>query len=261
MKKLFVTILILLIVVVIIYLFYNFKSSQDNNSEIKVSSHLNSYFPSGGSGQIVSHTGFSLLYNEELEQPYWVCYILTASKLKLKVVERSNKFTIDKEVATFSAKPDDYKHSGYDKGHLCPAANMKWSEQAMKECFYMSNMSPQVPGFNRGIWKKLEEKERDWAMENDSLVVITGPVFRGEPAYIGENKVGVPHYFYKIIADISYPDYKLIAFVMPNKDLKNSLNEYIVSVDSLESITHLDFFDKVPFFEKIENISPESIWP
>jgi hypothetical protein len=112
--------------------------------------------------QIISHTAYLLSYNEEHEQANWVAYMLTSSKLG-SGLERSNRFLEDPLVASGTATNADYAKSGYDRGHLAPAADMSWSMQVMQESFYYSNMSPQLPGFNRGIWKKLEEKVRDWA--------------------------------------------------------------------------------------------------
>ena len=104
--------------------------------------------------QIVNHLGYSLSYNEKNEQASWVAYELTADQVR-GTVKRKDSFRSDPLIKTGSASLSDYKGSGYDRGHLAPAADMKWSTTAMSESFFMSNMSPQLPGFNRGIWKKL----------------------------------------------------------------------------------------------------------
>ena len=119
---------------------------------------------------------------------------------------------------------------------------MNYSQVAMRECFYMSNMSPQEPGFNRGIWRELEEKVRQWALKNDSLIVITGPIFTQDMETIGKNEVAVPIAFYKVVADISWPTYKEIAFIIPNKASNNAIKSFAVSVNSVEIVTGLDFF-------------------
>ena len=119
------------------------------------------YLPSQQSnGQIVHHANYTLQYNEEHEQASWVAYRLTSHHLQNPSTKRKDNFRSDPKVKTGSATLSDYKGSGYDRGHLAPAADFKWSSTAMSESFYMSNMSPQVPGFNRGIWKKLESKIR-----------------------------------------------------------------------------------------------------
>ena len=188
----------------------------------------------------VKHRLYTLCYNEKYEQAEWVCYTLSKEILSFPSVKRSNDFRIDHLVKTGSAISRDYKGSGFDRGHLAPAADMSYDESVMSESFYMSNMSPQHPGFNRGIWKKLEEQVRIWAVQEDEIIVITGPVLSGITSYIGSNKVGVPEYFYKVIID-KEPEFKVIAFILKNEPSKLSLSNFTVSVDSLERLTGLDF--------------------
>jgi endonuclease G len=212
-------------------------------------------------GQIIEHKAYSLMYNEKNEQPEWVIYYLTKKNVESKKkYKRSETFYEDKAVTTGSALPKDYKKSGYDKGHLCPAADMNWDKQAMLETFYMSNMSPQLPGFNRGIWKELEEQTREWAVENDSLIIITGPVLEKNLKQIGQNEVSVPKYYYKIITDISYPEYKSIAFVLKNEASDKDIFTYAVSIDSVESLTKIDFFPNNKAFEKMEHTIDVTLW-
>jgi endonuclease G len=128
---------------------------------------------------------------------------------------------------------------------------MKWSRQAMSESFLLSNMSPQEGSFNRGIWKRLEEQVREWAIEKDSIYVISGPVFRDIRDTIGENKVGVPGYYFKVLADLSPPGHSMIAFLLPNEGSRAELNRFAISVDSLESFTGYDFFAAAPDQEVI----------
>lgn len=194
---------------------------------------------------IIFHKGYSLLYNEKHEQASWVAYELTKNET-IKAFQRTNKFIIDPYVKTGSATNADYIGSGFDKGHLAPAADMSWSEVAMIESFYLSNMSPQLPSFNRGIWKKLEELVRNWAYENESIYVVTGPVLRDSLPTIGESKVSVPEYFYKVILDYSEPDLKGICFLIPNKISNEPLQNYAMSIDSLENLTHIDFYPLLP---------------
>lgn len=194
---------------------------------------------------IIYHVGYALLYNEQHEQATWVAYELTKEETT-KLFDRTNKFIVDPKVKTGTATNKDYEGYGFDRGHLAPAADMSWSDIAMKESFYFSNMSPQVPNFNRGIWKKLEEQVRQWAIENNSLHVITGPVLSDNLQIIGINKVSVPNYYYKAILDYSEPDIKGIGFIMPNTKLKDSIQHYAVSIDSLESFTGIDFFHLLP---------------
>lgn len=195
--------------------------------------------------EVVRHLGYTLSYNEKHEQANWVAYVLTAAKV-VKTVKRSNHFCIDEAVSSGSATEDDYKNSGYDRGHLAPAGDMEWNEQAMEESFYYSNMSPQVPAFNRGIWKHLEELVRQWAKENQTIYIVTGPVLKGDLSTIGPDNVSVPHYYYKVILDYTEPELKGIGFIIPNASSQRPLQDYAVTIDSVEKVTGIDFFSALP---------------
>ncbi len=212
---------------------------------------------------LLRYTGFTISYNEDNEQPAWVAYILTRSEVQSGNEVRSENFRPDKNISTGSATLKDYSGSGYDRGHMAPAADMKWSTVAMSESFLLSNMSPQEQGFNRGIWSRLEARVRDWAVKNDSILVITGPVLKGINKFIGENHVGVPYYFFKVIADISAPSYKVIAFLLQNQISSSDIMQYAVTVDSVERITGYDFFpsmqDKV-MKERLEKNIYTRLW-
>ena len=199
--------------------------------------------------QIVKHSGFTLSYNEKYEQASWVAYELTADEL-IKRVKRSDSFKKDSKVSTGSSLPSDYAKSGYDRGHLAPAADLSWSEATMKESFYMSNMSPQKPGFNRGIWKKLEGYVRQWAFDNGAIYVVTGGVLKDIDQYIGKSNVGVPKYYYKVILDYSGPEKKGIGFILPNQSSSKKLQLLAVTIDDIELITGIDFFHSIPDSEE-----------
>jgi endonuclease G len=210
---------------------------------------------------VISHTGFTLSYNEKHEQANWVAYQLTKEETD-KIFKRTNKFLQDPKVRTGSATDEDYKNSGYDRGHLAPAADMGWSAETMAESFYYSNMSPQTPAFNRGIWKKLEELVRDWAIENEDIYVVTGPVLKNDLKTIGVNHVSVPEYYYKVILDYTKPEIKGIGFLLPNEESKKEVYNFAVSIDSVESFTGIDFFPRLPDEEekKIEKSICLSCW-
>lgn len=124
---------------------------------------------------------------------------------------------------------------------------MKWSEKAMDESFFMSNMSPQVAGFNRGIWRVLEEHVRDWAVENEDVYVVTGPVLTDGPYQtLGDNQVAIPKRFYKVILDYREPDLKAIGFILLNEKSDKPLMALMVSVDTVEQVTGIDFFHLLP---------------
>ena len=153
---------------------------------------------------------------------------------------RTDDFRPDPLVSTGSASLADYSGSGYDRGHLCPAADMKLNKTSMSETFYLSNMSPQVAGFNRGIWSMVEDQVRKWAIEFNGLDVATGPIFKDNLGTIGADKVTVPGYYYKVL----YSEKKkiMIGLILPNASSSKSLDQFVVTVDEIEKETGIDFF-------------------
>lgn len=208
------------------------------------------------SDNVVKHTYYSLSYNEKFEQANWVYYTLTNQMVLDGGEERSNKFKVDQKVATGSAKSSDYTKSGYDRGHLCPAADMDFDPIAMNESFLMSNISPQAPDFNRGIWKELETEVRNWAKKERKIYVVTGPVFKDNKGIIGTSNVLVPGYFFKVIYEETNEP-KIIAFVFPNRKSDRPLTDFAVPVDEAEKLTGFDFFSQLP--DEIENRLEERV--
>ncbi|MBO4231837.1 MAG: DNA/RNA non-specific endonuclease [Bacteroidales bacterium] len=213
-----------------------------------------------GNNQIVSHFAYTLSYNEQHEQADWVAYLLTRERVSNKITSRSDNFRPDPFVKTGSAELIDYKSvddngTHYDRGHLAPAADMAWDNKAMSESFFLSNMSPQTAGFNRGIWKNLEELLRAWALEYDTLFVATGPVLTSALPKLGVNKVSIPEYYYKVILRLSENDTLAIGFILPNASSKAQLSSFAVTIDSVETFTGIDFFPALPdeFEEKVES--------
>ena len=205
-----------------------------------------SYGVPGKADSIVEREGYALGYIEKHEQPAWVQYIMTSEEVSRRAAKRGDDFRPDPAVPTGSATPQDYTRSGYDRGHLAPAADMSFSGKTMSESFYMSNMSPQAPQFNRGIWSKLEKQVRHFATREKRIVVVTGPILPAEKTItIGANKVTVPQYYYKVIYDTTPPE-KMIGFVLPNKGSSADLRTFVVTVDRVEELTGLDFFSAVP---------------
>jgi endonuclease G len=200
------------------------------------------YLPATIDGnQIIAYTQFTLSYNEEHEQADWVAYELTRDEVAMKE-DRCNCFKSDKNVITKSASKNDYLNSGFDLGHLSPSADNNMSKKANKESFRMSNISPQLPGFNRGIWKQLEEWVRDQATQRGSVYVITGPVFVNNLGSIGKNEVTIPGYFYKVLLRKDNQKMLSIAFLVPHLECSNKLKDYVVPVNSIETLTGIDFF-------------------
>ena len=205
---------------------------------------------------LICHTGYCLSYDERFKLAKWVAYELTLEETQ-GTIGRSDKFKQDPLIIRNSATLEDYKKSGFDRGHLAPAADMKWSLQAMQESFYLSNMCPQDKSFNRGIWKKLEELVREWAIVNKSIYITTGPILEEGLQTIGPNKIPIPKTFYKVILDYTQPEIKAIGFLIPNQGSSFPISTYAIPIDSVEKITHLDFFEKLP--DNIENRIEQSV--
>lgn len=197
---------------------------------------------SGPDENLKVYKEFSLSYSDEYRQPFWVAYELSRKELQ-QVAQRSNNFRIDKTIGTKWASLEDYKGSGYHRGHICRANYCKSSPEAYKESFYFSNISPQLAGFNSGggNWYNLEILEEQYALVKESIYAVSGPVFKNNLGVIGKNKIVVPGYFYKAFL---CPDLKhAIGFLLPHDEnkVKDPL-QFAITIDSLESFTGIDFF-------------------
>lgn len=183
--------------------------------------------------QIIHHLGFTLSYNETCEQANWVYYMVTKSDLEHPVASRLDRFIEDTLIKTGSASHLDYYKSGYDKGHIAPSASFIHNQTLNNETFIMSNMSPQDPSFNRGMWKKLETYERSLAIDLDTVYVIAGPLLDSISKHIGKNEVCVPMYYFKVFIDSNMNIIE--CYVMKNQKLYGKLSDFIVDVKYLES--------------------------
>ena len=249
----------ILVVVFTVYLFG--KQKPESDRAIQQLNNFN-YLPTSTTKEIVKHHHYTLSYSEKDEQAEWVAYELTAEETQPKF-KRSNHFVSDPEVRTGSATPDDYKKSGYDRGHLAPAADMEFAADAEKECFYMSNMSPQDKAFNRGIWNQLEEQVRYWARTYGKIYVVTAGVLSKTQGFIGHsNHVSIPKYFYKTILTDYNCKLHLLTVLLPNEEGHNSLQSYSITTDSLEKLTHIDFWHTLPdsVESKLESRIEQNFW-
>ncbi len=275
---LFKTGLFALLAGVAFWLFNQFGGKKDNDpaeNQVKTESPLpnpsspnpvcqvpENILPASTTGEVVRHTYYVLSYNEDNEQAEWVAYELTRDRLNENWAERPNTFRPDPDVRTESATPRDYNGSGYDKGHLCPAADMAFDEKAIDETFYMSNMSPQVGAFNGGVWRELEECTRDWARKFKRLYVATGPVLNQTPlGAIGFSKVTVPASYYKVL--YAPEQHRAIAFILPNAMSTRPVMDYACSIDQVEKLTGLDFFPDLlkGLDEELEASLDKEAWP
>jgi endonuclease G len=244
------------------------ESSIENKAKSSIKNKFNQpqeikdYFPRSN-GEIVNHAFYTLSYMEKYEQAEWVCYPLSKTILRKPNIPRSDWFNPDPDVSTESAKHFQYKGSGYTRGHLAPAADMSHDKIAMDECFYMSNMSPQLRGLNNGIWRELEEQSRDWTFQNNEVYIVSGPVFVPPIRYFKKHNIAIPNAFFKIIFDIDGPEKKAIAFLIPHEVSDRPLHDFSMSVDELEERTGHDFFagmDK-SLIDYVESSFDKSKWP
>lgn len=199
------------------------------------------YLPSSTTGAVVRHGHYTLSYSEAHEQAQWVAYSLRREHLTDH--ERERPFFIeDPKVGSGSADWRNYRGSGYDRGHLCPAGDRRFSKEAYDETFYTSNISPQDRDFNAGIWNRLEQQVRQWCRKHGDLIVVTGGVLEEGLEEIGSEGVDVPRAFYKIVLRRQGQDMDALAFLMPGVESSRPLSDFLVSIDSLEVLTGLDFF-------------------
>lgn len=220
-----------------------------------------SFLPNSTTGVVIKHTFYALSYSGKHEQPEWVAYYLKGDNGYATHFKRP-RFSKDPKVISQSANSNNYKKSGFDRGHLCAAADMKFSKQAFDETFFMSNVSPQKHSFNDGVWKRLEEKVRYWAQKNQGVYVVTGGVLQKELPTIGPEKVAVPNYFYKVLLSYTNGKYKMIGFLVPHKNSKQPLFTFVVSVDLIEKMTGIDFYSQLndAIESKLEKQSDYKSW-
>ena len=262
MKKRIISVIIL-ITVLSFYWFQEKQEDKTNSSIINVDTKTSdfNYLPTSTTGAIIKHNGYNLSYSEKHEQAEWVAYSL--DKKDIVFTNRKRPYFIgDPKVKTTSASWRNYKKSGYDRGHLCPAGDRRLTEGSYNETFYTSNISPQKHNFNAGIWNKLEQKTRYWAKKYNHLYVITGGILENNLKTIGSEKVSIPKQFYKILLDYTQPEIKAIAFLLPHQESKKPLYEFVVSIDELEQKTGIDFFHHLPddLENKLEKSSSYKGW-
>ena len=200
----------------------------------------------GKADVVIDRRGFAVGFSNKHRQPLWVIYKLTAEELQTEPHKRSNRFKHDPLIPR-SAYPKEYTRSGFDRGYLAPAADMAFSKQTMLDSFLMSNMSPQLPGFNRGVWKRLEELVSAIALKEKEIYVVTGAIFppASEAKHLPSGSITIPQAFYKVIYDLTPPQ-KMIGFIIPHRSSDQPLQVFTVSVDEVEKQTGLDFFSKLP---------------
>lgn len=222
----------------------NSRSANDSAS-VESSELLNVKTPDSTPSIFKSYPGFQLSFNPQKHIPNWVAWELTDNETKGQI-KRSNKFLRDSSV---DGCPEtyDYNYSGYQRGHMAPAGDMKWSQNAMESTFYLTNICPQMGTLNTGTWRNLEEKCRTWAQELGSIIIICGPVLTDSiREFIGDTRVAVPKRFFKVILAPNSKPMQGIGFVMNNGRVDGGMQQAAMSIDQVEEITGLDFFSSLP---------------
>ena len=202
--------------------------------------------PKGTPEQILKRTGYVASYNKTTLLPNWVAWHLTAERTEGSVKRSGVDFAEDTEVPEPRATDWDYYNSGYDRGHMCPAADNKWSKKAMEESFLFTNMCPQNGNLNRGDWNEMEMACRKWAKKYGDLYIVCGPIlYKGKHKTIGKNKVVVPEAFFKVVLRTG-DNPQAIGFIYKNTSGNRPKDSYVNTVDEVERITGIDFFSSLP---------------
>lgn len=201
--------------------------------------------------QVIWHKGYVVSFNTDTRLPNWVAYELTHVEA-VGTCKRNGRFFADPEVKGRQATYDDYRNTGWDKGHIAPAGDMKWDDQAMLESCYFTNVCPQNHNLNGGVWRSLEEKCRDYACRYESVYIAAGPIVgEARNGTIGDNQVVIPDAFYKVLLVCVNGQYEGIGFYFENVAGHKPMKSYAMTIDEIEALTHIDFFFSLP--DKIED--------
>ena len=201
--------------------------------------------------QIIFRRAYVVSYNKNTKIPNWVAWQLIAKHTD-GPYKRMNNFHEEEEVLEPRATLDDYRRSGWSRGHMCPAGDNKWNENAMYESFSLVNVCPQDASLNSGLWNSIEMDCRKWARKYGDIYIACGPVLLNrEYETIGINKVVVPEAFFKVILRLK-PEPSAIGFIVRNNEGKKKKDQFVNTVDDVERITGMDFFPALP--DDIENV-------
>lgn len=214
--------------------------------------------------QILCRIGYTTSYNNITKNANWVAWHLTKEHTTGPWSRKGIPYMVDTEIKGARQELEDWYNHGLPigHGHMCPAGDNKWNEEAMVQTFLLSNMCPQNSKLNNGDWKYLEERCRGWANHYGEVYIVCGPIFYSQNyKTIGANNVGVPDAFYKVVLRMGKKP-QALGFIYPNEGMHHKMSYYVHSVDDVESQTGIDFFYNLP--DDIENeIEAESrleIW-
>lgn len=222
---------------------------------------LTKYLPERKNGDtLITHKFMVISYSRALKNPEWAVYKLDKERVLSQTNARRRNFEPDPALQKGAAENWDYSDSGYDRGHIIPAEDMDFNEEAMHESFFMSNISPQLPSFNRGIWKKLENAVRKNAAKRGDLIIISGSIFKdGELSEIN-NGVAVPSHFFKVLLHEEDQKRSAIAFVLPHAESHSNLSEFAMTVSEAEKICGINFFQQFKESTDFETVFNKEDW-
>jgi len=213
---------------------------------------------------LVEHAAFTALFDSVWQISRWVAYELTKSEVEKENCPRPNKkFEPDPDLPFCKATHADYSHiAPYSRGHMIPARDVKWSDRAMNESFYSTNVFPQHSALNNGLWEKLEDYVRYRAIIDNKVYVCLGVIVPSEYVTVGINNVAIPTYCYKVVCCRHKGKWQAIGFLFPNEECKGDIFSYALSVDEIESLTGYDFFHNFPdsIEKKMEQRINRSDW-
>ncbi len=210
--------------------------------------------PRGMSNEVLTSEAMTVYFNPKYHIPNCVIYELTETEVTISDspgAEKRKNYNYDKDPSTRNSPEHwDYRSSGYDRGHMAPAMDMKWSPAAMRQCFYMTNMCPQDHDLNGGAWRLLEEKIHRWGKRDKRLIIATGPIMGKSVKTTGKScAVAIPDAFYKVV--YAPEQGRAIGFIYPNEPVSGSFKKRAVTIDEVERLTGLDFFPALP--DNVEN--------
>ena len=212
---------------------------------------------------IVRYQGFVSSYNTETLIPEWVAYELTAEETSGNASRMDKTFGMDLSFRGKQAMREDYANSGWTKGHMAPAADFFWDDDALSETFYFMNICPQKEQLNNKDWQYLEKQVRTWARKYGKVWVVSGPII-GDNKYgtIGKDHVVVPDAFFKAVMVHDGRRYQSIAFIMGNDAERYWLYDCALSIDELEERTGIDFYPALPddIEDDAESAYDFSVW-
>ena len=216
-----------------------------------------------GEEKLINYNGFTVNYNSKAKIPYWVAYSLESYETDGENTRTGKKFRPDNSLPYPQAEESDYRNSGWARGHMAPAADFKWSEEAMDDTFYFTNCCPQDVSLNGGMWSTLEKKTRSYAKKYGRVYVVTGPIIgKKRNGTIGEGGVTVPDSFFKALLVFDGKEYHTIAFVMKNGKQEGNMQKCAMSVNELEKRIGYDLFAALDddIEERVEASYTLNIW-